>query len=202
MEPGHSRHTRTAPAYDVILRDSTDGHILRSDNPADRTKMGKYIESAARTPMGSGIGHGPNYMGESGIHVGGGAPSVWGAGGRGGNEPEWVRKAWERGRKAGMTPAQIKTAIADYNKKQTDPQARNPDQKSAEDKPATQKQEGGKDLSPSLNLGGYKRTPVKVNAENRSDYDVLYDKRPLANHDSDPSPSSNNELEKEEEYAD
>lgn len=42
----------------------------------------------------TGFGAGPGYMGEGTMHIGMGAPAVWGAGGKGDNAPNWLREAY------------------------------------------------------------------------------------------------------------
>jgi hypothetical protein len=113
IEPGHARHTEGAPAGDVDLYDAVTKRKLDATKPDDRVKMEKYIEHAAAagaTGIGFG-GEGGGYMGSSRMHIGGGKEAVWGAGGRGGNEPKWVRDAFARGRARAMTPQQRTAAI-------------------------------------------------------------------------------------------
>jgi muramidase (phage lysozyme) len=58
----------------------------------DQETIAKFIAAASKAGA-TGIGHGPGYMEQGGIHVGFGKPAVWGAGGRGANAPAWVRAA-------------------------------------------------------------------------------------------------------------
>jgi hypothetical protein len=116
-EGGHSRHRAGASAGDVDLYDET-GHKLDANIPADRAKMAAYIEAAAAggatgIGMGTGAAKGQpgSYMGPSRMHIGGGVPAVWGHRGRGGNEPQWVRDAYNRGRARQVSPQQRQATI-------------------------------------------------------------------------------------------
>lgn len=93
---GSHRHDHGQSA-DVYLRDQS-GHKLSMNNAEDRAKMGNYISEAVKRGA-TGVGAAPDYMGEHGIHVGGGNPGTWGAGGHGPG-PKWVQDAWRRGRDA------------------------------------------------------------------------------------------------------
>ncbi len=42
----------------------------------------------------TGFGAGPGYMQPGSMHIGFGAPAVWGAGGSGANAPDWLREAF------------------------------------------------------------------------------------------------------------
>jgi hypothetical protein len=122
IEGGHHRHlldrmSGGIGSADVKLRDPTTGQILDSKIPADRVKMAAYITAAA-SAGGTGIGHADDYMSSLGIHVGGGPPAVWGAGGKGPNVPAWVREAYERGRAQALSPQQVATRLADLRKQQ------------------------------------------------------------------------------------
>lgn len=48
----------------------------------------------ARAAGITGIGMGDGYMGDHGIHIGYGAPAVWGAGGSSANAPGWLSEAY------------------------------------------------------------------------------------------------------------
>lgn len=54
----------------------------------------------------TGFGAGPGYMTEGSMHVGFGAPAVWGADGSGANAPEWLRRAFS-GAEAGPAPTAV-----------------------------------------------------------------------------------------------
>lgn len=108
---GSERHD-LGHAADIRLKvKDADGNYrtLSSSNPQDREIMANFIKNARK--MGAkGIGHGLDYMGESGIHIGTvvrsdldysdkeyGAPAgkeaVW-------RSPEWVQRAFYDGQKA------------------------------------------------------------------------------------------------------
>ena len=102
---GSHRHDE-GEAGDVQLRDVKTRRLLDMRNPDDRARMAKFITEAVAAGA-TGVGAAEDYMGPTGIHIGGGTPAVWGAGGRGVNAPEWVVAAYEagRGRKPGtLTP--------------------------------------------------------------------------------------------------
>lgn len=69
---------------------------LDMTNDADRVVMEKFIRESVKAGA-NGVGAAPNYMGANGIHVGGGSPAAWGAGGSTANAPEWVRRAHQQG---------------------------------------------------------------------------------------------------------
>jgi hypothetical protein len=85
---------------DLKLYDAKTGDLLDSRNPEDRARMARYVqETVARGA--TGIGHGLGYMGPNALHIGGGAPNVWGEGGRSANAPEWLRSAFDAARQGG-----------------------------------------------------------------------------------------------------
>lgn len=55
----------------------------------------------------TGFGAGPGYMPEGSMHIGFGAPAVWGAGGSSANAPDWLRQAFE-----GVVGAPAPTMVA------------------------------------------------------------------------------------------
>ncbi|MCX4198349.1 hypothetical protein OMR07_24995 [Methylobacterium organophilum] len=69
---------------------------LSMNDPADRKVMEGFIRGTVRNGA-TGVGAGPGYMGEHGIHIGGGPSMAWGAGGRSANAPDWVRRAHRDG---------------------------------------------------------------------------------------------------------
>lgn len=79
------------------LQITKDGRALDFTNPVDRAVFQTFVSAAARNGA-TGIGAGTDYMGPSTIHVGFGAPAVWGAGGRSRNAPEWLSDAYTAGR--------------------------------------------------------------------------------------------------------
>jgi hypothetical protein len=118
LERGHSGRHLGLPgqlgAHDVRLRDPKTGELLDMRNPEHQKQMAAYTENAAAAgATGIGAGSGTDYMGPHGIHVGGGpgAETVWGAGGRSANAPQWLRDAYARGRARAMSPEQVQAAI-------------------------------------------------------------------------------------------
>lgn len=92
---GSHRHDH-GNAADLKLRDAQDGHILNMNDPVDRKRMAGFVtDMVSRGWLGVGAGNG--YMGAESMHIGGGAPSAWGAGGKAANAPSWLREAWQTG---------------------------------------------------------------------------------------------------------
>lgn len=87
---GSTRHDH-GNAADVIF--SKDGRKLDWSNPAD-LPIYQEIVSRARANGVTGFGAGPGYMRPGSMHVGYGAPAVWGAGGQGSAAPDWLRQAY------------------------------------------------------------------------------------------------------------
>lgn len=96
-EGGH-RHDdgRAADLRLYVIDENGRKRYLSMDDPADRAVMQTFIRNSVKAGA-SGIGSGPGYMGEHGIHVGGGSALSWGAGGRSANAPDWVRRAHKDG---------------------------------------------------------------------------------------------------------
>lgn len=67
--------------------------MLTYENP-DHIPILQEIVRRGREAGLTGIGMGPGYMGPHGIHMGFGAPAVWGAGGSSANAPDWLREAY------------------------------------------------------------------------------------------------------------
>lgn len=86
---GSTRHNH-GNAGDIQLL--VNGRVLNFTNPQDLPIMQKFV-SAAHSGGATGIGAGVDYMGPSTLHVGYGAPAVWGAGGSSKNAPDWLREA-------------------------------------------------------------------------------------------------------------
>lgn len=87
---GSTRHDH-GNAADVFF--SQNGRRLDWANPQDQPVY-KDIVSQARANGVTGFGAGPGYMQPGSMHVGFGAPGVWGAGGKGANAPGWLREAY------------------------------------------------------------------------------------------------------------
>jgi len=97
--------TRHDGGYAADIQLVSDGRTLRTDR--ENPIVAKFIASAVDAGA-KGIGAGPGYMGSTGIHVdlwgsakGG---TIWGAGGRSANAPDYVRMAYRTG-KSGMGTA-------------------------------------------------------------------------------------------------
>jgi len=95
---GSHRHDHGNAADLKLYTVGPDGkrRYLDMTNDADRVVMEKFIRESVKAGA-NGVGAAPNYMGANGIHVGGGSPAAWGAGGSTANAPEWVRRAHQQG---------------------------------------------------------------------------------------------------------
>lgn len=69
------------------------GRRLNWNNPQDLPILQDVIRQARARGV-TGIGAGDDYMGPGRFHIGFGTPSVWGAGGRSENAPDWLREAY------------------------------------------------------------------------------------------------------------
>jgi hypothetical protein len=90
---GSTRHDH-GNAADVELY--VGGRLLDFTNSQDQALYQQFVTAAASNGV-TGIGAGSDYMGNSRIHVGFGAPAVWGAGGSSANAPDWLRAAYNAG---------------------------------------------------------------------------------------------------------
>lgn len=70
-----------------------DGRQLDWANPNDLPVF-QEIVSRGRAAGVTGFGAGKGYMQPGSMHLGFGSPAVWGAGGKGGNAPGWLRSAF------------------------------------------------------------------------------------------------------------
>ncbi|MGU3662193.1 hypothetical protein [Methylobacterium fujisawaense] len=95
---GSTRHNHGNAADLKLYTTGPDGkrRYLDMTNDADRVVMERFIRESVKAGA-NGVGAAPNYMGPNGIHVGGGSPAAWGAGGSTANAPEWVRRAHQQG---------------------------------------------------------------------------------------------------------
>ena len=93
---GSHRHDHGGAGDIKLYEEGDDGkkRVLSSANPEDRKVMARFITEAVANGA-TGIGHGPNYMGNEGIHVGYGSDAVWAD--KGGKVEPWVKKAYEQG---------------------------------------------------------------------------------------------------------
>lgn len=69
------------------------GNLLDFTKPDDQ-QIGAEIIKRARAGGATGIGWGVDYMGPNAMHIGFGAPAVWGAGGKSANADQWLRDAY------------------------------------------------------------------------------------------------------------
>lgn len=67
--------------------------MLTYENP-DHIPILQEVVRRGREAGLTGFGMGPGYMGPNGIHIGFGAPAVWGAEGSSANAPDWLREAY------------------------------------------------------------------------------------------------------------
>lgn len=70
-----------------------DGRRLDWGNNEDRPIFEEIVKRGRAAGI-TGFGAGPGYMQQGSMHIGFGAPGVWGAGGRGANAPDWLRAAY------------------------------------------------------------------------------------------------------------
>ncbi|MBP30421.1 MAG: hypothetical protein CMH16_14120 [Methylobacterium sp.] len=98
---GSHRHDHGNAADLKLYTLGADGkrRYLDMTNDADRVVMEKFIKESVKAGA-NGVGAAIDYMGANGIHVGGGSPSAWGAGGSSANAPDWVKRAHEEGMEA------------------------------------------------------------------------------------------------------
>lgn len=70
-----------------------NGQKLDWNNPQHQPIFAEIVQRARSNGV-TGIGAGDDYMGAGRMHIGFGSESVWGAGGKGANAPEWLRSAY------------------------------------------------------------------------------------------------------------
>ncbi|MBN7785133.1 hypothetical protein JYP51_09395 [Ponticoccus gilvus] len=87
---GSTRHDH-GDAADVFF--SRSGQRLDWRNAGDIPVLQEIVARARLNGL-TGFGAGPGYMQPGSMHIGFGSPAVWGAGGSGGNAPDWLRQAW------------------------------------------------------------------------------------------------------------
>ena len=96
---GSHRHDHGQSADLKLYTTTQDGkrRYLDMTNETDRVVMEKFIRESVKAGA-NGVGAGPGYMGgRTNMHVGGGSPVAWGAGGSSANAPEWLRRAHQQG---------------------------------------------------------------------------------------------------------
>lgn len=87
---GSTRHDHGRSA-DVFFRKGDQR--LDWANP-EHVPIFQDVVRRAKAAGVTGFGAGPGYMQPGSMHVGFGTPSVWGAGGKGANAPDWLRQAY------------------------------------------------------------------------------------------------------------
>lgn len=92
---GSTRHDHGGAA-DVFFY--KDGRKLDWANPQDVPIFQEIVRRSKAAGV-TGFGAGDGYMQPGSMHIGFGAPAVWGAGGKGENAPDWLRIAYD-----GVTP--------------------------------------------------------------------------------------------------
>ena len=90
---GSHRHDN-GNAGDVIF--FKDGRQLDWANPEDRPIFQEIVQRGKKAGI-TGFGAGPGYMQQGSMHLGFGAPAVWGDGGKGENAPGWLKAAFNGG---------------------------------------------------------------------------------------------------------
>lgn len=98
---GSVRHDH-GNAADVFIRKG--GRRLNWANPDDLPIFEEIVRRGRKAGL-TGIGAGPGYMQPGAMHLGFGAESVWGAGGKARNAPQWLRNAFYS-----ASPAQVAAA--------------------------------------------------------------------------------------------
>jgi len=87
---GSTRHDH-GDAADVFFY--KDGKQLDWANPSDLPIFEQIVQQGKAAGI-TGFGAGEGYMRPGSMHLGFGSPSVWGAGGKGTNAPDWLRNAY------------------------------------------------------------------------------------------------------------
>jgi hypothetical protein len=104
---GSTRHDH-GHAADVFFM--KDGRKLDWANPDDLPIFQEIVRRGKANGV-TGFGAGEGYMRPGSMHIGFGSPSVWGAGGKGANAPDWLRQAYAGGGQP-LPAAQAVTAMA------------------------------------------------------------------------------------------
>jgi len=98
---GSVRHDH-GNAADLFLR--KDGQRLDWANPQHQPIFEQVVQRGRAAGL-TGFGAGEGYMQPGSMHVGFGNPAVWGAGGKGENAPDWLRRAFGAAPSGGGAPA-------------------------------------------------------------------------------------------------
>jgi hypothetical protein len=104
---GSTRHDHGNAADVFFYR---NGQRLDWSNPNDLPVFQEIVRRSRAAGV-TGFGAGPGYMQPGSMHIGFGAPGVWGAGGKSANAPEWLRAAFQ-GAPAGSPPAPLGSMYA------------------------------------------------------------------------------------------
>lgn len=99
---GSTRHDHGG-AGDVFFY--KDGRRLDWNNAEDVPVYQEIVRRAKAAGV-TGFGAGDGYMQPGSMHLGFGAPAVWGAGGKGANAPQWLSDAYNGPAPAAPAPAQ------------------------------------------------------------------------------------------------
>ena len=103
--------TRHDLGWAADLQLEIDGRSLSFVKSADLPFFEAFVSYASQSGA-TGIGAGVDYMGPLTIHVGYGAEAVWGAGGKLGTAPKWLRDAFANGRaRRGQALAPLDTPL-------------------------------------------------------------------------------------------
>ena len=87
---GSTRHDH-GEAADVFFY--KDGRRLDWANESDQPVFEEIVRRGRASGV-AGFGAGPGYMQQGSMHIGMGAPGVWGSGGKGANAPVWLNAAF------------------------------------------------------------------------------------------------------------
>lgn len=87
---GSTRHDHGGAADVFFYR---GGERLDWSNPQHVPVFQEVVRRAKAAGV-TGFGAGPGYMQPGSMHIGFGAPAVWGAGGKGASAPDWLRTAY------------------------------------------------------------------------------------------------------------
>jgi len=87
---GSVRHDHGGAADAFFFK---DGRKLDWANKEDLPVFQEIVRQGRANGI-SGFGAGPGYMQAGSMHIGGGNPGVWGAGGKGDSAPDWLKSAY------------------------------------------------------------------------------------------------------------
>ena len=87
---GSTRHDLGGAADVMFYR---DGQPISWQNPDDLPLFQEIVRRGRQAGL-TGFGAGEGYMTPGSMHIGFGAPAIWGAGGQSANAPDWLREAY------------------------------------------------------------------------------------------------------------